>query len=77
MFDDTTEVFWDANAVGNDEISKPGKGMYRYVDGGKRYLAGQWPRSEPRVFDNTNAPTQLSGLAKQDQYPKYPELHCR
>jgi len=77
VFDDTTEVFWDPNAVGNDEISKPGKGMYRYVNGGKRYLAGQWPRTEPRVFDNTNAPTNLSGLPKQDQYPKYPELHCK
>jgi len=77
VFDDTTEVFWDGNAVGNDEISKPGKGMYRYVNGGKRYLAGQWPRSEPRVFDNTNAPTGLSSLPKQDEYPKYPELHCK
>jgi hypothetical protein len=78
VFDDTTEVWWDPNAFGNDEISKPGKGMYRYVAGGKRYLAGQWPRTEPHVFvDPATAPTNLTSLSKQDDYPKYPELHCK
>jgi hypothetical protein len=77
VFDDTTEVFWDGNAFGNDEISKPGRGMYRYVNNGRRYLAGQWPRTEPRVFNNANAPTQLSALPAQDRYPTYPALHCK
>lgn len=39
--DDVTEVWWDPDATGPDEIRNEGRGMWRYVDGGKRYLPGQ------------------------------------
>ena len=40
--DDFTEVWWDPTATGPDEIRKEGTGMCRFVDGGKRYLPGEW-----------------------------------
>jgi len=48
--DDFTELWWDPTVPGPDEIRKNGVGMYRYVDGGKRYLLGDWPE-ELKVFD--------------------------
>jgi hypothetical protein len=50
-FDDVTEIWWDRNARGEDEIGADGVGMYRYIEGGRRYIPGQWPRTNPRVFD--------------------------
>jgi len=47
--DDATVFWWDATATGPDEIRKDGTGMIRYVDGGKRYLPGEWP-SEDKLF---------------------------
>ncbi len=47
--DDATVFWWDPNATGPDEIRKEGTGMYMYVDGGIRYLPGEWP-SEEKLF---------------------------
>ena len=52
--DDATEIWWDPTAPGPDEIRKDGVGMYQFVDGGKRYLPGQWPTVD-KVFDPTGA----------------------
>ena len=51
--DDGTEVWWDADATGIDEINEEGTGMWAYVDGGKRYLPGEWPEGEPKLFDKS------------------------
>ena len=48
--DDMVELWWDPDATGLDETGEDGKGMYRYVDGGKRYLPGEYT-SELKVFD--------------------------
>lgn len=53
--DDATEIWWDPAATGPDEIRKEGTGMWRYVDGGKRYTAGSWPRSDTKAFDPDGA----------------------
>lgn len=53
--DDMTEVWWDAEATGPDERGQEGKGMYAYVDGGARYLPGEWPETDPKVFDDEGA----------------------
>lgn len=53
--DDQTEVWWDPKAVGIDELNHEGTGLWMYVDGGKRYLPGQWPKGEPKVFDPAGA----------------------
>ncbi|MFP5256518.1 MAG: hypothetical protein ACLGI8_11805 [Acidimicrobiia bacterium] len=48
--DDFAEVWWDPTVEGDDEIRKPGTGMYQSVDGGRRYRLGEWP-DELRFFD--------------------------
>jgi hypothetical protein len=48
--DDATELWWDPTSSGPDEIQRNGQGMYRYVDGGRRYLPGQWPDTSPQLF---------------------------
>jgi hypothetical protein len=52
--DDATAFWWDPTAVGPDEIRKDGVGMYQFVDGGQRYLPGQWPTTD-KMFDPTGA----------------------
>jgi hypothetical protein len=52
--DDATAIWWDAKATGSDEIRRDGTGMYQYVDGGKRYLPGEWPAVD-KMFDPTGA----------------------
>ncbi len=52
--DDATVFWWDPTAVGPDEIRREGTGMYQFVDGGKRYLPGEWPTDE-RLFDPAGA----------------------
>jgi hypothetical protein len=53
--DDQTEVWWDPEATGPDELGREGTGMFQYVDGGKRYLPGEWPDTAPKVFDPDGA----------------------
>ena len=52
--DDATAFWWDPTATGPDEIRKDGIGMYQYVDGGKRYLPGEWP-TDDKLFDPDGA----------------------
>jgi hypothetical protein len=52
--DDATLEWWDPTATGPDEIRKDGVGMYEFVDGGKRYLPGQWPTVD-KLFDPAGA----------------------
>lgn len=70
--DDVTEIWWDAEATGPDEIRREGTGMYRYVDGGRRYLPGQWTEDESKVFDPEGAPGILDGPPEDEQPPDYP-----
>ncbi|NLA34968.1 MAG: hypothetical protein GX868_04670 [Actinobacteria bacterium] len=49
--DDMTEIWWDPTATGDNEIGQPGTGMWRYVDGGKRTLPGQWAKGRSKLFD--------------------------
>jgi hypothetical protein len=44
-------LWWDPEAEGPDETGDVGKGMYRIMDGGRRYLAGQWPTEPMPLFD--------------------------
>jgi hypothetical protein len=49
--DNAGVLYWDPTAVGADETGKVGNGMYRLVDGGTRYLPGQWPTAPIKLFD--------------------------
>jgi hypothetical protein len=33
--------------------------MWEYVDGGKRYLPGQWPKGQPQLFDRATGSVDL------------------
>ncbi len=48
--DDWTEIWWDADATGQDELERDGTGLYRYVDGGRRFFVGDLTE-ELRVFE--------------------------
>jgi hypothetical protein len=71
--DDATEIWWDRNARGPDEVGGvEADGMYRYVDGGKRYLTGEWPTSTPKAFDTKGTVLIYDNPPPQDQWPCYP-----
>ena len=48
--DDVTEIWWDPDPEGFDELDRLESGVWRYVDGGKRYYPGEHPDSPPNVF---------------------------
>jgi hypothetical protein len=52
---DFVEIFYDADESGKDERGESGRGMVMKVAAGKRYQAGQWPRTEPNVFSPKGA----------------------
>jgi hypothetical protein len=80
-YSDFTEVFWDATGRGRDETGKEGVGVLLKVAGGKRYQAGQWPRSEPDVFNGAGAVfTSDAGATfdhDADGHTHAPEQRCR
>jgi hypothetical protein len=70
--DDATEIWWNPNAVGPDELNHPGKGLYEYVQGGQRYLPGQWPDAGPDVFTTKGAVTIYETVPLAERVPNYP-----
>lgn len=54
-YKDFSELFWDSTTTGRDEVNKDGAGAFLRVDGGKRYQAGQWPETAPKVFNREGA----------------------
>ncbi len=69
--DDATIIWWDPAATGPDEIRKEGTGMYTFVDGGKRYLPGEWP-TESKLFDPEGAVTLYAEPPAGEAPPSYP-----
>lgn len=69
--DDMVELWWDADATGTDETGEEGQGMYRYVDGGKRYYLGDWP-DELNVFDEEGSVTSITDPPPAEVPPDYP-----
>src|SRR5207249_2585025 len=70
--DDFTEVWWDVNATGPDEIRKDGKGMYEYSDGGKRFRPGEWT-TDTKAFDPTGAVTIYTTPPPGEAAKQYPK----
>jgi hypothetical protein len=69
--DDATEVWWDRQAEGEDEIGQDGTGLYRYVLGGKRYMPGEWPKTNPSAFVTAKTVTIYDKPPPQDAWPCY------
>lgn len=70
--DDVSEVWWDPDTVGIDELEREGAGVYQYVDGGTRYLPGQWPDTDPKVFDLDGAVDRYVERPESETPPDYP-----
>lgn len=69
--DDATVFWWDADEVGLDENNREGVGMMKFVDGGKRYLPGEWP-SEDKMFVDEGAVALYDVSPADETYPSYP-----
>ncbi len=69
--DDATIIWWDPTATGPDEIRKDGTGMYQFVDGGKRFLPGEWPTDE-KLFNPDGAVTIYETTPPGEEPPDYP-----
>jgi hypothetical protein len=69
--DDATEIWWNPDISGPDEIRKQGQGMYEFIDGGKRYLPGTWP-TEDKAFVLDGAVTIYDTPPPGEAPPAYP-----
>lgn len=69
--DDASVIWWDPAATGEDEAGNPGTGMLRYVDGGKRYLPGEWPTDPIAFFEEAGSVTVYDELPESDSLPDY------
>ena len=74
-YDDMTEIWWDPQAVGEDETGKSAPGLYRYVAGGKRYAAGEWPKTPAKPFDAAGSVTVYAEHPAADKWPDYEHKH--
>ena len=70
--DNLNLIWWDPNAVGPDETGTNGKGMYRYVDNGRRYLPGHWPTTPVKLFDPANTITRFTSKPAEIKPKQYP-----
>jgi hypothetical protein len=69
--DDKAEWWWDAQATGPDEIQREGQGMMRFVDGGRRYLPGEWDDSTT-FFDPAGTVMLFEEPPEEEAPPQYP-----
>lgn len=78
--DDFTEIYWDPEAIGLDRTGRVSqtKGAFRYLDGGKRTVAGKWPTTEPKMFNPTGTTTGIDfkGYPPNDMPPQFPCTGC-
>jgi len=72
--DDITKIWWDPDATGLDEIRNEGTGLWRYVDGGRRYLLGDWPEEEFKAFDEEGTSTIYDEVPEDERPPDYEPL---
>ncbi len=70
--DDATAVWWNPKAVGPDELGHQGAGLYEYVDGGRRYLPGQWPTEPTKAFQTAGAVAIYTTSPPSERVPNYP-----
>lgn len=70
--DDASLIWWDPEAEGETPTGLFGKGMYRFVDGGRRYLPGEWPEEPLPLFDPEGTIVTFDELPAEDQPPDYP-----
>jgi hypothetical protein len=76
--DDGTMIWWDPDAPNDieDETGNKGSaaasGAYRYVNGGQRYLPGDWPEEKVNFFDPEGTIFLYDERPEVDAVPDYP-----
>jgi hypothetical protein len=75
--DDITKIWWDAEATGLDELRNDGAGVWRFVDGGKRYLVADWPEEDFGAFDREDTSTIYEDTPASEAPPDYEPLSVR
>jgi hypothetical protein len=68
--DDAGAMWWNPTATGESETGEEGTGMLAYVEGGKRYLPGEWPTEPIPFFEEEGSVTIYD--ARPDAPPEYP-----
>ena len=64
--------WWNAELEGpSNQIGVPGKGKYMYLDGGKRYITGKFPKNVKGLFDESASIALLEELPAVDQVGPY------
>ena len=53
--DDVTKIWWDPEAVGQDEIFNEGAGLWMYVQGGERFYVDEWEEGDFGAFEPEGA----------------------
>ncbi|HEY8523997.1 MAG TPA: hypothetical protein VIL48_03470 [Acidimicrobiales bacterium] len=69
--DDMVEIWWDPDVEGPDETGQVGRGHYRYAEGGRRYLPGEYT-DDVELFDPDNAPIEITEPPAAEVPPDYP-----
>ena len=74
---DYSVIWWNPTEVGKGKILfDDGTGKFMYIDGAKRYYAGQYPKGEPKLFDPSNSIAGFDQLPASDAAPTYPCKGC-
>jgi hypothetical protein len=75
---DFTLVFWDPDVEGTSNVvASEGRGMWRRLDGAKRYLPGTLPKAMPPFFENEGTVTEFTTIPASDQQDeRYPCDGC-
>ena len=72
--DDVTKIWWDPEDEAADEIQTVGKGVWQFVDGGKRYLPTEWEEGDFKAFDPDGAVGVLDAAPEDEQPGEYEPL---
>ncbi len=75
---DVTLVWWDPETVGPSTAATfpDAKGVYQFVDGAKRYRAGEMPKSLKGFFDEDASTFAVPTTPPADVQPDYPCDGC-
>ena len=71
--------WWNAEeeGPGNYSVGITGKGEYEYLDQGKRYVPGTFPKPKKKFFDTSNSTSVFPSLpASEPKWPTYPCQNC-
>jgi hypothetical protein len=71
--DNLNLLWWDPTTTGEDETGTNGKGNYRYVDNGRRFLPGHYPTDPIKFFDPANTIVRFDTIPAELQPKQYPK----